>query len=145
MFWLLVLACTTTSSAVSAHCALDKPVLVPTEAAPGSTVVATTGPLTTVYDTQVSVGTTAAAVVDVDRSTCDACDACREAAACTSCDACSDCATDCANCVQTVSFVVPDVAPGAAPVTITNIHAVSPTATLTVTPAADTGEDSAEP
>lgn len=144
MFWLLVLACTTTSSTVSPHCALDKPVLAPSEAAPGATVVATTGPLTTVYDTQVSVGTASAAVLDVDRSTCDACDTCREAAGCTSCDECTACADDCATCVQTVSFVVPDVAPGATPVTVTNIHAVSPAGTLTVTAATDTGGDSAE-
>jgi len=144
MLWLLLLGCSTDSSSLSLLCELRKPVLAPAEARPGETVVATTGPLTAAFDTAVSVGGTAAKVTALDRTTCDECDTCRDAADCSSCDECTSCATECSTCVETVSFTVPDLAPGATTVTVTNLHAASRAAALTVSAAADTGGDSGE-
>ncbi len=141
MFLWLALACDTSSEALSLHCTLDTPVFSPAEAAPGDTVVATTAPLTEVWDTTVQVGTDAASVVAVDRNECSACDTCRETVGCTSCDECTDCAEDCATCVQTVSFTVPAVAVGATTVTITNIHGATAEGRLVVVESsADTGD-----
>lgn len=141
MFLWMVLACTTTSSSLSLTCDLSAPAFAPPEAAPGETVVATTGPLTETWDTTVSVGSTPATGVVVARQDCDACDECVSAAECNVCLECDDCIADCATCVETVSFTVPDVALGATTVTITNLHASSaPVAFVVVEAGADTGE-----
>ena len=141
MFLWLVLACTTTSSSLSLTCDLSTPVLAPAAAAPGETVVATTGPLTESWDTTVSVGSVAASGVVVARQECDACDECVSAAECNVCLECDDCIADCATCVETVTFTVPDAALGATTVTITNLHAASaPVAFVVVEPGSDTGD-----
>ncbi|GDX80093.1 hypothetical protein LBMAG42_19040 [Deltaproteobacteria bacterium] len=145
MFLWLVLGCTTTSSSLSLTCDLAAPALSPTEAAVGETVVAITGPLTESWDTTVSVGSTPASGVVVTRQDCDACDECVAAAECNVCLECDECITDCAACVETVSFVVPEVALGATTVTITNLHAASaPVAFTVVEAAADTGTDTGD-
>ncbi len=125
MVFLLILACSTSSELVSLHCELPAPLLTPGAGAPGTEVVAIIGPMTELWDTSVRVGSTAAHVNAVTRATCDECDSCRASAECTSCDACTDCTVDCLACIETVTFVVPDVAVGAAAVTISNIHGTS--------------------
>jgi hypothetical protein len=138
MLFLMVLACTVGESSTVLHCDLTGPVLTPVEAAPGSTVVAVSRPMTTSWDTLVAVGGSQAAVSAVDRTECEACDTCREAAECNVCGTCTECAQECSPCVESVSFVVPTLAPGAYPVVVTNLHAASVGVTLTV---ADGGED----
>jgi hypothetical protein len=130
---LLAVACdTASSSSEDATCALDVPTLAPASAAPGAQVVVTAHPLTDVWDTAVTVGPTRADLVDLDRSTCDTCDDCRDTGECSSCDVCDVCATDCEGCVETVTFVVPDLAPGEWPVEVVNRHGRTQTVTLTV-------------
>ncbi len=140
MVFFLILACSTSSELVSLHCELPAALLTPPSGAPGTEVVATTGPLTELWDTSVRMGSTAAVVTDVTRATCDECDSCRAAAECTSCDACPDCIIDCTPCVETVTFVVPDVAIGTAAVTITNIHGASARSEFAVSEADTAGD-----
>ena len=125
MYLWLVLACTTTSSSLSLTCDLTTPGLSPAEAAPGETVVATTGPLTESWDTTVFVGSTPATGVVVTRQDCDACDECVNAAECNVCGECNECVSDCSTCIETVTFTVPEGALGATTVTPTNLHASS--------------------
>lgn len=145
MWFLLALGCSTSSEAISLHCTLDTPSFSPSAAAPGDTVVATTHPLTELWDTTVHLGATPAEVVALSRGgeeeLCASCDACREAAGCTACDSCFTCNDECATCVETVSFVVPAVAEGTATVTITNVHGSTAEGRLTVVaPGTDTGD-----
>lgn len=145
MWWMMLLACTTESDPLSLHCTLDTPSFAPATAAPGDTVVATTRPLTELWDTTVHVAGTPAEVVALSRggeeALCDACDSCREDAGCTACDACLTCTEACSTCVETVSFVVPSVALGAAAVTVTNVHGSTSAGRLTVVgETADTGD-----
>ncbi|MSQ02988.1 MAG: hypothetical protein EXR71_14055 [Myxococcales bacterium] len=142
MMVFLILACSTSTELVSLHCELPAPLFAPASGASGTEVVATTGPLTELWDTSVRVGSTAATVSAVTRATCDECDSCRASAECTSCDACTDCIVDCSACVETVTFVVPDVAVGPAAVTISNIHGSSARVDFQVSEAdtADTGD-----
>jgi hypothetical protein len=130
---LLLVACTTTTSTTTPTCTLDTPVVSPTEAAPGDTVVLTTHPLTTPRDTVVTVGDARVDVTAVTRTDCDACDRCREDSACRACGpVCPSCVEACTTCVETVSVIVPDVGEGAAPVTVRNGLGVSAPATLFV-------------
>jgi hypothetical protein len=94
--------------------------------------------MTESWDTTVGVGSVAATGVSVDRAECDACDTCREEQECNVCGTCTACADDCASCVESVSFVVPDLAPGTYGVVVTNLHAASVAVDLTVT-SPDTG------
>ena len=130
---LLAVACdSTSSSSEDATCALDIPTLAPASAAPGAQVVVTAHPLTDLWDTAVTVGPTRVQPVDLDRSTCDSCDDCRDTGGCSSCDVCDTCDADCEGCVETLTFVVPEVAPGEWPVEVVNRHGRTQAVTLTV-------------
>lgn len=132
-----VSGCDAGGSDFPATCALTEP--VPEAAAlPGATVWAAASPLSSVNDTVVTVGSVQATVAQVDRADCDACDSCVETAGCSVCGDCDSCAADCATCVERVQFVVPDVAPGAHPLTVRNAYGTSATGSLEVL-----GEDTA--
>ena len=130
----LLVACAETTISTSPTCTLDGVELAPTSAAPGEVVIAYTRPLTEVWDTAITVGAARAELVDLDRSTCDACDDCRVTEECSSCEACDSCEDTCASCVESVSFLVPDVAEGDWSVEIVNRHGRSDRAALTVLP-----------
>lgn len=129
---LLLVACESTTVTTEATCTLDGVSLAPTSAAPGDLVVATTRPLTEVWDTAVTVGAARAELVELDRATCDECDDCRVTEECSSCETCETCEDACAACVETVSFLVPDVAEGEWSVEIVNRHGRSDRVALTV-------------
>ncbi len=138
--FLLMLACTESTGSTVPRCDLTAPVITPAESPGGGTVVAVSRPMTEVWDTVVTVGAVNATISAVDRSECDSCDSCRETAECNVCDSCASCATECATCVESVSFVVPELAPGSHQVVVTNLHAASAAVSLTVIEA-DTGSD----
>lgn len=129
---LAMLACATTTTTPARTCSLDTPTLVPSSAMPGDQVVVTAQPLTEVWDTAVTVGSARAELVEVDRSTCDDCDDCRDTGGCSTCDDCEPCDVACDTCVQSLTFVVPDLAAGEWPVEIVNRHGRSERVLLTV-------------
>lgn len=142
LLFAVLCGCATTSTPATSTCVLMAPSLVPTAAAPGDVVVLSTARLTTANDTLVHVGAAGAVVQSVDRTDCDACDSCLAASECGACDDCDACATDCAPCVESVSFVVPELAPGRYPAVLRNVHGQAPAALLDVTsPSGDTGGD----
>ncbi len=105
-------------------------------------MTAEASPLTQVYDTVVNFEGTRATVVEVLREDCAACDLCLEAAECLACEACSPCVEQCEPCLQTVTFLVPDLAPGPTTLVITNRFGSSPALPFTVAEeqSADTGD-----
>ena len=115
--------CTTTTTATTYTCTVDG-ALSTDSAAVGATVVFAGGPLTESSDTRVLVGGVPASNVVVTRDECTLCDACREASTstCSPCGRCAPCEDTCATCVQTVSFVIPEVAPGLTRVTVLNAY-----------------------
>lgn len=116
------------------QCMLDAE-LSATEGPPGTEIVATGGEYSVDYDTTVLVDAVPAPVLDVVRSNCAFCDGCRDALEepCNACEECDDCSISCADCVQTVRFVVPDLAPGAVDVVLTNRFGTSGPIPFTVT------------
>jgi hypothetical protein len=116
--------------------------------APGDAVTLTASPLSEAYDTIVLVGGARAEVTAVSRDGCDACDTCRSEEDCGSCGACSTCDAVCDACVETATFLVPDLAPGPAPLVLVNRLGQSATWTFEVLPAAadsDTPADTDAP
>lgn len=137
---LLLAACLDETALVTSTCSLGVPVLSTTEAAPGDQVTVTVAPLTAAWDTAITVGPARATVVDLAREGCDTCDTCRATEGCSQCGECSACETDCATCVETVTFLVPEVAAGTWPVEIVNEFGRSERVNLTVTASGDTGD-----
>jgi len=115
------------------QCELDL-VLDLDEATPGDTVVASGRPLTDSLDTVVRVDGVDAVDVEVviTDSECDTCDDCRATAACGVCETCGICAEACADCAQSVSFTVPDLAPGPVGVAVFNAFGASPALPLRI-------------
>ena len=143
-----LMACSTTTTYVADRCDVNLLSLSPVEAAPGATVTLQGGPLTRDWDTIVLVGGQSADIEGVDREGCTECDSCRSAASCNACDDCDDCDAQCAAlCVETVRFVVPALAPGAASVRVLNGHGGSDVAELLVleAPVDSGGADTAPP
>ncbi|MDP2313467.1 MAG: hypothetical protein Q8P41_11220 [Pseudomonadota bacterium] len=134
---LLMVACESTTITSDPTCAIELPTLSTTTAAPGESIVLTTTPLTEVWDTVVTVGSLTAEIVEVDRSTCDDCDDCRDTGGCASCGECDACTTACDTCVETLTFIVPDLAAGEWPVELVNRHGRSESVLLTVSGAAE--------
>ena len=114
--------------------------------APGDVVVLSGGPQTTHFDTRIEVGGIPAAVLDVVRnSDCETCEECRIEAGCVVCGTClgteiddpttrESCFGDpfddaspgaCGRCEESVSFVVPALAPGPTTVVVINAHGAS--------------------
>lgn len=100
----------------------------------------TGAPFSTSQDSAVRVGGVAAALTQVDRGSCEVCDTCAAENGC-NCGVCDACATACADCVQTVGFLVPDVAAGPQPVVLINRYGVADGLSLTVEAAEDTDSD----
>lgn len=100
----------------------------------GDTIVATGGEFSVDYDTVVLVDATSATVIDVERENCAFCDGCREAIEppCDACEECVGCEQSCLGCVQTVTFVVPNVTPGATAIVLTNRFGTSDAIPFTV-------------
>lgn len=139
--FLLLLACTDAVSLTLPTCTVDLVTLAPTEAAPGDEVVVTASPVTETFDTALTVGGVRADVLSVDRVGCDACDACLDEAECgtcsTDCDACDALCE--AECIETITFVVPELAAGDATVELFNSHGGSDRLALNVLEAGQAG------
>ena len=138
----LLWACEATSTSVTPACTLEMPTLNPTSAYVGTPVVVTATPLTTQWDTAVTIGSSRAEITDFTRDGCSECDVCVTANTCTACGACDSCADLCSTCVESITVTVPALAPGSWPVTLLNHHGRSASATLTVAATPDTGTDS---
>ena len=135
-----LLACEDSSYAVSLRCDVFLSGATPAEARPGESVVLTGTPLTQVWDTAVYVGPTRAELTALDREGCDACDECKEDSDCTDCSDCDACDALCEEeCVETATFVVPELEPGATGIRLINVHGQSEALPFTVLAATDTG------
>lgn len=138
---LSLLACDDVTVSDPPTCALSAPAASPATAAPGDVVTLTTGPLTEVWDTLLTVGGVRAEVGDVTRAECDDCDTCFTTEGVGACGACD---SSCATCVETVTFTVPSLAAGTWPVEVANRHGRSPRIDFVVTaPSGDTGDTGA--
>ena len=138
---LLLLGCTQSTVSITELCDVALDSIEPAKAAPGDAAVITATPLTTDYDTALFVGGVRAQVTAVDREECEECDACREEAACSECGDCDECDVICeSDCVETVSFIVPQVAEGAATVQLYNAFGGSSALTLAILASSDTGD-----
>lgn len=125
-------------------CTLPTPT-AETAALPGAAVWITASLLSSVNDTVVTVGSEQAAVLSVERSSCDACDTCRDTNACSVCGDCDACATECSPCSERVRVTVPvGVSPGTQALTVRNAYGTSNPGTLEVlgadTQALDSGD-----
>ncbi len=135
----LLMGCTTTTSSLPPTCELSAPELSVETASPGVSVTAHATPMTTAWDTVVTVGAQRAEVVTVERNGCEACDACTETNACSTCGiTCAACVDACAACDETVVFVVPELPEGSHDVVVRNGVGSSPRAVLAVTGTDDT-------
>lgn len=144
MLLLLALACDDTTVETVATCPLGVPTLNATTAAPGDEIRVTLSPLTEAWDTAVTIGSVQATVSGLERDNCDDCDDCQDSGGCTACSECTACETTCDDCLETLTFIVPDIAPGTWPVTIINSHGRSDPISLVVTAkkkTKDTGAD----
>lgn len=139
MFFLLLLACDTITTSYTPACILDKPTLEPAEAAPGESVVLTATPLTTQWDTAVTIGSSRAEITAFNREGCDECDLCIASNECDACGSCDTCSDVCVSCVETITVTVPELSAGTWPVAFLNHHGQSAAANLTVTGPAETG------
>lgn len=138
---LLSLACYTSVSYNSATCDVSVDAAEPAEALPGDTVLIQAGPLTEDWDTAVTFGSARATLVSVDRTGCDECDSCRESAGCDACEDCDACDLSCeASCAESITAVVPTLAPGQAAIVVRNSRGVSKPLDFVVLPG-DTGVD----
>lgn len=139
---LTLCGCTLSAVEYPATCTLPTPV-PEAPAAPGTALWATGGGLTSLNDTVVTVGSSQAEVLVVDRAGCDALDTCRSDNGCGTCVDCDACAADEASCVERVKFKVPAVGVGDQAFTVRNAYGTSGTGTLTVL-GADTGGDTGD-
>lgn len=138
---LLTLACYTAISYDNLTCDVSVGAAEPAEALPGDTVLIVAGPLTEIWDTAVTFGSTRATVVSVDRTGCDECDSCRESAGCSACEDCDACDLSCeSSCAESITAVVPALPPGQAAIVVRNTRGVSMPLDFAVLPS-DTGVD----
>lgn len=138
----LLTGCTQTTFTNTELCDVLLATAEPAAASPGDTVTLTATPLTTDYDTALFVGGVRAQVTAVDRTGCDECDACIETYECLTCGDCDDCDAQCdAECVETVTFIVPEVAPGDAVVQIYNAFGGSQPLSLEILEAGSSTDD----
>jgi hypothetical protein len=136
--------CGSTSTGFPSTCTLPTPT-AESAALPGAAVWITASSMSSVNDTVVTVGSEQAAVLAVERSSCESCDTCRDTNACSVCGDCDSCATDCATCVERVRVTVPEGAsPGTQALTVRNAYGTSVPGTIEVlgtdTQAVDTGD-----
>lgn len=100
---------------------------------PGEPLTLGGTPLTTDWDTRVYVGGVEAEITALDRVGCKTCDTCRTESLCTECGDCDDCDRLCAEqCDESLTVLVPDLAPGPADIWIINRHGRSETLVVTV-------------
>ncbi len=136
--------CSVGSTGFPATCTLPTPT-AESAALPGAAVWVTASLMSSVNDTIVTVGSEQAAVIAVERASCDECDTCRDTNACSVCGDCDACATECASCSERVRVTVPDtVSPGTQALTVRNAYGTSNPGTIEVlgadTQALDTGD-----
>lgn len=133
--------CDSADSFSPSPCDVSLSELAPQEASVGDEVTATGRPFTTAYDTAVYVGTERATITAVGREGCEPCDECLYEEVCTGCDDCDACDLLCSSCEETITFLVPTLAPGSAMVRLFNRHGESNGLPLTVLgPGGDTGD-----
>ena len=125
--------CETESTDYGRSCSIELQSIAPNEALPGESIQLEASPLTSVQDTALFVRGVQAEILSVDRTDCDACDECiaeQECSPCGDCDACDAiCDTEC---IETAVFLVPELSPGAAAVTLYNLYGQSESVTLNV-------------
>jgi hypothetical protein len=134
-------SCTTTSVVTLGTCdvALFAPSL--TEVRPGEPLTMGATPLTTDWDTVVYVGGIQAEVTALSRVGCTTCDTCRSESLCTECGDCDNCDRLCVEqCDESLTVLVPDVAPGLSEVWIINRHGRSETLEVTILAAGEEGD-----
>ena len=144
-----LMGCSGTTVYLADRCDLNFGSPVPSEGAPGSTIVLEGGPATRSWDTIVTLNGTVAENVSVERENCGDCETCRNSEGCNSCDDCDACDLLCTQtCEEVLSFVVPPLEPGTVDLIITNSHGSSakiPFEVLVGSSPADTGADSGAP
>jgi hypothetical protein len=135
----LLAACGTVDDPSIDYCVVQG-TIEPAVAPVGAEVVFRGGPVSTVPDTLVRVGGVSADVLDVTRADCTFCDACLSSSDCDPCGStCADCDAICASCVETITFVVPPVTAGDAPVVIQNLWGATDPIPFEAQEPADTG------
>jgi hypothetical protein len=159
LLWLA--GCGSTAIDVFETCDLEATLDV-NQGAPGDTVVASGGPWTTSWDTRVEIGGVPAPVTAVTRnSACGECEVCREEAECLICGTCIggeldearriECFGDpfdddddglCGQCEETVTFVVPAIAPGSTTLVLITANGASSPQPFVVLAVDDTGDTS---
>jgi hypothetical protein len=140
VFFLGLWACADPLTVSDSTCDVEILAVSPDAGSPGETIALTARPLTTTFDTAVHLDSTRASVVNVSREGCESCDSCREEENCAVCGDCDSCDTSCkATCVEQLEFIVPELAPGAVTVRVTNQHGASGGLTFTIAAPADTG------
>jgi hypothetical protein len=142
LFLALTSGCASSDSSVVARCTVNCTTIAPEVGDAGDTVVVTGGPLTSAWDTSITVGGVRSVVLDVERSDdCDTCDECRDDNDCSECGDCDACDLQCEQeCVETASFEVPTgLEPGVVDVVLFNVHGQSAPISFEIAGAADTG------
>ncbi len=138
----LLLACANTAETTFPTCTVDLIGLEPASAQVGDTVTLTATPLTQLQDSALRVGGVDAVVSSLDRTDCETCDSCRSTNGCAECGQdCDACDAECRDsCVETLTFLVPELAPGSHGVVLYTAHGGSLQTSLEVLEAAgDTG------
>ena len=140
---LLGIACTATTTTVEPSCEVVLAPVEPESGQPGDTLVLSASPLTSDFDSVVSMDSGRAELVSVDREGCDTCDTCRDDNDCSPCGDCSACDLTCEeSCEETITVLVPALDPGVRQVRVTNSYGSSnlqPFEVLAATSSDDTG------
>ena len=133
MLFMLLISCAETVDVYSTSCEVVVESVSPSVSVPGAQVSVTGTPMTTTWDTAITLNGTRAEVISVDREGCEDCDQCKLDAACTSCEDCDACDQICkSDCEEVVVFEVPAVSPGEAELHLYNVHGQSHATPFTV-------------
>ena len=142
-----LLGCTTTTTIGVAVCTVALTAAEPATALPGETVVLSTHPVTTAFDTVVHLDDQAIPVDSVDRTGCEQCDTCRDTYGCLDCGDCDSCDALCEQtCLETITVTLPgDAVPGSRTVQVFNAYGSSSPLPLEVGKSGtDTGDTGGE-
>ena len=137
--------CETEDTEYGRSCAIDLESITPNRALPGDSVELKASPLTSAQDTALFVRGAPAEVLSVDRIDCESCDSCIAENECSPCGDCDACDAVCeTQCTETAVFLVPDLSPGTAEITLYNLYGQSESLSLEVLEV-DNSTDTAEP
>jgi len=127
MFLLLLLfSCEDTPIYIPDRCELQITSLSPTPLKVSEPVSLTAAPLTTHWDSLVTIDGKTTEVLDLQRLGCDECDACRQANSCHPCQDCDTCDPICKrDCSESLTFTLPEDAAAKARLQLTNAYGQS--------------------